>query len=116
VQTTFVLRDEHHPQVALAVENRDLQEVLVRDRGSRAVAAEATDDNPLYVLVRQVGRALRHTTRKEKTIYPGDRVWVHVPMGQRDGYLAFGKEAGSTIVRPSAGCTGTSSWPGSARQ
>ena len=93
VQTTFVLRDEHHPQVALAVESRDLREVLVRERGSRGSSADASADNPLFALARQLGRAFRHHTKEEKAIYPGDRVWVHGPLRERDGYLAFGKKA-----------------------
>ena len=93
VQTTFVLRDEHHPHVAVAVESRDLQDVLVRERGSRGVTADASSDSPLDALARQLGRAVRHHTQEEKAVYPGDRVWVHGPLRQRDGYLAFGTKA-----------------------
>ncbi len=93
VRTTFVLRDERQPHIALAVESRDLREVLVRERGSRGAAADASADNPLYALTRQLGRSFRHHTQEEKAVYPGDRVWLHGPLHQRDGYLAFGKKA-----------------------
>ena len=93
VATTFVLRDEYQPEVAIAVESGDLREVLVRTRGARGSSADAARDNPISALFRQLGRSIRHRTAEERAIYPGDRVWLHGPLLQREGYLAFGKKA-----------------------
>ncbi len=93
VATTFVLRDEYRPEVAIAVESRDLREVLVRTRGARGSSADAALDNPVSALFRQLGRSMRHRTAEERAIYPGERVWLHGPLLQRQGYLAFGKKA-----------------------